>query len=432
MRIAFAISFVLLSSLEASRIAPADQPKTVTVYFIRHAQSFWNLKKAMKAMKAMNNAPGDMNTEEKKLWNGGNGDYGNNTPDVGLTERGFEQVKKLRDWWEAQSRCDDGTKCGECAENAVQCMAKQIRENAVKKCSAKTTKWFWESECIADDIWNDPNYESHSSSDKSATQNCTSTDPKSLSGSINNVVFGVSNLKRAIETMLVFISGLGLSKEQKPVLHIVSHLQETSAGEDAQTTLEKQKAPFSDRDDGGYSSALRYFGLNQGQSVPVTFDVTENTGNQQFGGIVGSIVGFGSRLDRFCGWLDTMADDQHKTFVLSGHSSFLMDFFKHFLKDKKHKKINLAEKILLGGKGTGLKLKLGNASMIRFQLKFVEGKCQIVQKQTQLLYGEWQVQGEVEGNSETVGLRNFVGQSIEYREGRKDLRGTCPKPSGGD
>jgi hypothetical protein len=441
MRIAFAISFGLLSGLGEAAVAPESQ-EVVTVYFMRHAQSMWNVRKAMrdwKKKKENKDKPGppewakdgqnnDIWEEEHKKKKKRSKLFKNSDKDVPLTTRGIEQVKKLRDWWQAQSKCLEGPKCGECVENAVQCM----NEN----------------------IWPGQKYTADHS-DESATQQCDSTDPKSLSGSIliDNVVFGVSNLQRAIETMLVFMSGLGLNEERKPVLHIVSDLQETSGGQDAQTTLPKGKVPFNIDDDNSdleqkkkYSNALESFGYSK-TSLPFTFDGEANYGNQLAGGklgeagkFLGFAKAFGLRLDDVCGWLGSKTDDKHKTFVLSGHSSFLMDFFVRFLKDADI--INLAEKILLGGEGTGLKLKLGNASMIKFELNIAktprrlrEGfkiDCSIRPKSTQLLYGEWQVQGEVKDNTETVSLRDFVGKSIEYEEGRKDLREFCPKPSGGD
>jgi broad specificity phosphatase PhoE len=431
MRIAYAISFGLLSGLGEATVAPEGQ--VVTVYFIRHAQSMWNVRKAMRDWKNADpekTGPPEWakDGQNKEIWDleqklGGK--FGNSYKDVPLTTRGIEQVKELRDWWQAQSTCAEGTECGKCVENAVQCM----NEN----------------------IWPGQKYTADHS-DKSATQTCSSLDPKSFLDLkfFERVVFGVSNLKRAIETMLVFMSGLGLTNERKPVLHIVSKLQETSGGKDAQTTLKYETAPFKIDDNSesvekiNYSNALKPFGNTP---LPFTFDVSANVGGQLLGGkggevakkLVGGHRAFGRRLRDFCTWLGLKTDKDHKTFVLSGHSSFLMDFFGAFLQDED---INLAEKILLGGKGTGLKLKLGNASMIKFELniaktpwRFRKGfniDCSILPKSTQLLYGEWQVQGEVKDNTETVSLRDFVGKSSEYREGRKDLRGTCPKPSGGD
>ena len=134
-------------------------------------------------------------------------------------------------------------------------------------------------------------------------------------------------------------------------------------------------------------------------SLPFTFDGTGNKGNNW------AITRQGynpmsNMFGNFCRWVYDKATSEKlpTTFVVSGHSSWLKRFFKAKLAKTGDVPLNLAELLLQGGKGTGYKIKLGNASMIKFELVVgVNGQCSITRGETQLEFGKWQAQTVKDG-----------------------------------
>ncbi len=409
-----------------------EKPVTVTVYFIRHAESEWNKKKAEnKAMKLTNKKIKESNKgkpraeKEKKMV-----EHDNKEADAPLTETGRNQVGTLRDWWKCRHNGENAMveNCPICKKTALSCLLanKALQETKKSEAGIETVSL---DHRVAGDV--------------TATQDCESDAPKTLTK--KNVIFGTSNLKRAIETLLIFIRGMregGESASDVPTVHIVSALQETSFGADASTKLKKTEIPFdgthADGESQGYGEALT--GYPQNVEKIVSFDGSDNLGdrNRWFNYM-------SDRFPKFCEWVDKKAESGHETFVISGHSSWLMDFFvasfggKGFGKDKENdEKLNLAENILrMNGKHNNkeLQIKLANASMIKFQLEVTQNngllskwwkgavQCVIKPKSTQLIFGDWQVAGSCESSQEACGeLKTLVAKTASPQS----LESTCP------
>ena len=387
-----------------------DSEDTVTIYFIRHAESTWNDKKAK--IKA--------NPSKKSFL--GTGLFDNNVADAPLTEKGKKQVEELRDWW---SSANPNT----CSHTALTCLMEVLNRSPIsQQMTASET-----------------NYDGAAEHDTSATPECRSDGSESISENSedprlltkDDVVFGTSNLKRAIETLLIFMRDMseqvhrGNIATHVPQVHIVSALQEKSKfGTDARTTLKAGEIPFdgtiTDGQKKGYAAALN--GYQQHHPVAL-FNGTANLGEQN--GLYES-----DRFPKFCEWIfSRQIEDGKKIFVISGHSSWLMKFFVKAFggngfgeNDILDGRLNLAENILRmdGNPKEGeLQLKLANASMIKFQLRKISGKfgCEVVNKSTQLIFGKWQTAGSCEKSPEACGkLKNLVKTKADG----DSVTGTCP------
>jgi len=389
------------------------KPATVTVYFIRHAESTWNEKKAK------------IKAKEIKKSLGGTGLFDNDVVDAPLTTKGIQQVSQLRDWW----MCKNGQKtCGPCIKKALSCLL------ARKELEPKTHSGENADAAETGKPTSDKN-------DESATEACDSNAPTDLRA--GNVIFGTSNLKRAIETLLIFIRAMkgAISRDSAaPKVHIVSALQELSLfGKDAKTSLLHGQVPF----DGTYEDGLakKYDGALQGYpqygGPIVSFDGSDNFGEQ-------NRVLKGNRFPSFCEWVHKEAKGD-TPFVISGHSTWLMEFFvasfggEGFGKDKaKDKQLNLAENILRmnGDAKKKLQLKLANASMIKFDLEVTPNQggffskwwkgpvqCGVKPNSTQLIFGDWQVAGSCESSQEACGE---LKRLVEKTASPQSLQNTCP------
>ena len=404
-----------------------ERSEKVTIFFIRHAQSKWNLRKGLRAMRTLSEGQEKllMQQHEEDV----KGNLANNERDVGLTSEGIEEVAGLRKLW---TSCKDFRPseaiptCTACIPNAVSCMYADIFHTREHEHPRPTFK------------------------DASATQVCDNTKAEVYSsfGDLSKVVFGVSNLQRAIETMLIFLSGLlpkPVTGGHRPEINIVSALQEASVGTDAQTTLKSGQVPFDQNDfdrTEKYAKALEYFaqvGNKLPETLPFTFKASANKGNPLLNGAWGKLNKFASRMQEFCDWVTTTAKGKHgdekKVFLLSGHSSWLKILFQRSLAHEEFK--NLAETILVGGSGSGVKLKLGNASMIKFEMvlstsphsfwKSARNVCKITPSSTQLIYGKWQVKGACASDKKCDSLKQQIRTSTEW--GTQVSGRDCGKPS---
>ena len=408
----------------------------VTIYFIRHAQSEWNENKAKNAeRKRMKKS----NSEEAEKMP----KFENDKKDSPLSDKGIEQVTTLRNWFRDQlNGCQE--ECTPCPQNAAVCLATSLPSDTV---SAKKGTSSITSEQVG--------VFEHAS----ATQACKVDELKSMiQNHFDQIVFATSNLKRAIETMLVFFSGivegLGAKKPQeKPEIHIVSALQETSLGTDAESSLPASKSPFENTFQQGteakYNAALETFPNHGGQNtLPFSFNVAANEGNLNTWR-----SSFNQRYDKFCEWVvdqSSSGDGGRRVFVISGHSSWLLGFFiksfgGHLFNDDPalDKQTNLAEKVLRMTRSTwefvkykvgfsnAMELKLGNASMIKFDLTLskqksfwgtISNKCEVAAKSTQLLFGNWQVAGSCKHSSSCPALVKYLPHIKA-----SDPNDTCPK-----
>jgi hypothetical protein len=383
-------------------IAESPEENTVTIYFIRHAESQWNEKKAK------------IKTGVVKKSGFGTGMFDNNVADAPLTEKGKKQVEELRDWWSFE-------RPNTCSHTALTCLMKVLNQPMTAS---------------------ETNNDGAAEHDTSATPECISNGLESISENSkdprlltkDDVVFGTSNLMRAIETLLIFMRDMSegahrdnLASENVPQVHIVSALQEKSLfGTDAKTTLKAGEIPFDgtirDGEEKGYAAALE--GYQQHHRVAL-FNGTANLGEQN--GVFTS-----DRFPKFCEWIfSRQIEDGKNIFVISGHSSWLMKFFvkafggNGFGKDDTlDGRLNLAENILRmdGNPKEGeLQLKLANASMIKFQLR--KTGCEVVPQSTQLIFGKWQTAGSCKKSPEACGkLKNLV----ETKADRESVTGTCP------
>ena len=262
------------------------QSREVIVYFVRHAQSIWNLKKLL-GKKHKNNS-GSLNLQNDKqvadLVEAGN--FKNNEADVALSNEGIRQVVKLRDWIRKGSNC---------AEDALKCVSKAIWPAGLT--SSKEPIDESRSLVGSQEEW----------LDSSEVQVCGARAELSELLRDNKVIFGVSNLKRAIETLLIFLSGFTNFGGETPKINIVSSLQEISGGTDAESTLPSGSVPFEDRnqaDAAGYTEAMKSFpSTAEDNSLPFVFDGSANSGNY---GKWSRYARGGVMLQDFCDWTKTV------------------------------------------------------------------------------------------------------------------------------
>ena len=128
-----------------------------------------------------------------------------------------------------------------------------------------------------------------------------------------------------------------------------------------------------------------------------------------------------SIIQNFCDWMfdasSKVTTVRPAVFLLSGNSSWLQKLFICSFGGKKFGKseefansANLAEKLLRVSGAKKFKIKLGNASLIKFKLALSDEKnlfgktvhrCVVQHQSTQLVFGNWQVHGHCnEGNTE--------------------------------
>ncbi len=229
-----------------------------------------------------------------------------------------------------------------------------------------------------------------SEADLSATQSCNKRDSQTdlKMTDLSDAVFGVSNLKRAIQTLLIFLSGVSKTDGgSKREIHILSALQERSMGTDAVSTLDKGAVPDAEYLGGVVDIPEKTFYAQLSENVD--FNKEYNKGNNWWN-TRGGLNPWSNMFGDFCQWVNEVSgENPTKPVLVAGHSSWLKKFFKSKLANKGNP--NLAEELLQGGSKIGYKIKLGNASMIKFELKVWEGGCSITRRTTQLILGKWQV-----------------------------------------
>ena len=393
--------------------APGQSPpqsREVIVYFVRHAQSIWNLKKLL-GKKQKNNS-GNLNPQNDQqvaeLVKAGN--FKNNEPDVALSNKGIEQVQKLRDWINQGSNCkEDASKCAyKAIWPAGITSSKEPTDESRSPLLGSEEEWL----------------------DSSEDQVCEAREELSQLVRENKVIFGVSNLKRAIETMLIFLSGFTNFGGEKPKINIVSSLQELSGGTDAGSTLPPGSVPFENREQAnaaGYTEAMKSFpSTAEDTSLPFVFDGSAyNMHYPKW-----SRYARGDKmLQDFCDWIYN--SEREKTFVVSGHSFWLRRLFinsfggaKFGEDDHADKESNMAER-LLRFSYSKMGIKLGNGSVIRFNFRLTQNvdgvECKIVPKNTQLIFGHWQVHGKCDEGRVCERLGDFMKRKI----GNVD-DSTCP------
>jgi hypothetical protein len=208
---------------------------------------------------------------------------------------------------------------------------------------------------------------------------------KFLSGEIDapdgeEVVYAVSNLRRAALTLLLVLSSRieGSynfdSKNYSPIkkIKVLSALQEISRNTDAKSKSEKGERPaFSINDLNPQLSCIKLNSL---------FDPACNIGNREPSKTQ-------DRLNGFCNWLIDQAINKNvRHFVIVGHSTWLFEFYKKF----KLSAGNEVESKLSGYTVVGNKKKmnkLGNSGVINTKISLNHGgiKCLIIPNSSVLL-----------------------------------------------
>jgi len=184
---------------------------------------------------------------------------------------------------------------------------------------------------------------------------------KILSGEkdAGSTILATSNLRRAFLTGLIALY-YRKEKGQSETVHILSCAQEISKGDDAQSITPVESVPEVDK--GRYGER---------------FDTNPfpNRGDQN-----GWTVKTGAtRLVDFCRRLYLFYETGNRHMILTGHSSWLQKLIKKYLSEDGN---NILEERL---KTRGLKL--GNASVVRFQMKLSDDGCEIVRGSTTLIFG---------------------------------------------
>lgn len=205
-------------------------------------------------------------------------------------------------------------------------------------------------------------------------------------------IFATSNLRRAALTLLIAFAdrfqpeqkngeaeatGTGIDK-----IHILSALQEISAGRDAQTHSKPGEPPVLN-----LKAEKCYF-----KGKTVNFNSVCNLGEQNSDK---EKAKDSARLDDFCRWVQNNVNDQ--PLVVSGHSTWLQKFFQKKLENSGKtaqsktdcnttntiRKGNLLEECLLTKD-----VKLGNGALMKFQLRLdTNVDCQIVGGSSEILHG---------------------------------------------
>jgi hypothetical protein len=384
--------------VELKEVSLDDRPITETkkVYFIRHAQSMWNQAKAESTSKLGSWFMDNWGAKKiRKLVTGlGNTDISftesfgfkpSAYKDAPLSDTGTIQVVSLANWfWSTTEPAPQTTAPLEChAGGALYCFAKNVWGNEFDTYTTDTQVSPADTTCnVDDDELQELKVKIESNSE--------------------DLVVGTSNLDRAIRTLAIFLRGVTTTGEYGDPktnlkINIVSALQETSSGADAQSLLGASSSPSTTID--------AYKGLS--------FNGEWNKGNQDspfFGSKKAFKKKYTKRFNEFCDFLFSDDYKEASTFLLSGHSYWLMFFYiQSFGKVKaiplsdpsSAPSYNAAELLLrLLGVGKLKKIKLGNASMIKFEV--VKGspkgdgagkdlKCHVKAQSTKMIYGNWQV-----------------------------------------
>jgi hypothetical protein len=188
---------------------------------------------------------------------------------------------------------------------------------------------------------------------------------------IEQTVIATSNLKRAYLTELLALKDRESDGSSKEKIWILSSTQELSDGADATSLATERECPELD--------AAEF-------EEKFTCEPAKNEGDEN-----GWWSFQSTRLKKFCEQLFGFANENNKRMILTGHSSWLQEFYKMFLKTPKGQTQSGIETGLLT-KG----VKLGNASVIEFQVRFnkesgffggAKTTCEIVSGSTHLVFG---------------------------------------------
>jgi hypothetical protein len=343
------------------------------IYFIRHANSEWNYAK--------NNG--------NKLFRKLKGATNAITPvykDTPLTDSGIKQSVDLYLWLNGDNKkCDNSNKDLE-----------------------SIWKTFWPNESVDD--WVQPPSPKNCQ-DVSAVQEC-SRNPKSreeITNLFNSKLpyIAVSNLRRAIQTLIIVLNNQLFGSKNQLSVYILSALQEISHAGDASSKLGAHKKPkFYTKVEG---STLKHWFGNMNDVYPAAINIANKyigeghlslndqkfniNSDNNFGDINGLIMNKRGprRIEDFCKWAFDLNGDDDTNIIISGHSSWLQNFYiKSFTNDID---LNLSEKIMQIKNIDGVKVKLGNSSLLYFQIEenSTGMGCHVRPGTTRLLYGYWQI-----------------------------------------
>ena len=204
------------------------------------------------------------------------------------------------------------------------------------------------------------------------------------------VTLAASILSRALLTELIALQPR-FSRHPAEKVHLLSALQELGGGVDAKASAQPCGVPVytamarGDTEDRNSDTNPENFVLEA-----TRFNTTGNIGGLNGEGSV-SQMSTEDRIRHFCDW--ALVQDT-PTLVITGHSSWLRDMFRTILLHEERQKVprpmmNRAELLLTVDKP---KIKLGNASVLEFDIEFWERGlsnvyCRIVPRSAQLVYG---------------------------------------------
>lgn len=352
--LAFASSFVgdpvSIADSDLEAIDEAVPKEGVTVHFIRHAESGWNIYQAEHGL-------------FKQLF----AQLDSSLKDARLTKRGVDQTMMLASFIQ-QGGCSKADRTQAWAESCLDRIP--LKEDISSK-------------AIPDD---EPG-KSHAAG---ITPSCSCGEADFLNSDAPAVI-ATSNLSRAILTGLIALKSR-ITKSSTPVL-MMSLLQELGAGIDAKTDTpahtfpdlrlgmyiiqEKRRkerghgmlAPKSD-----ISPRSRYFRSNEEyfETVKARFDLNYSVGDFN-SGILGPNAA--TRFQNFCFWALHVSD---KDIIVAGHSGWLLKFLQSHLPLEGRNEVE----------DTVTHHKLGNGSLITFKIVPDEKRvCRIVSGETQFVYG---------------------------------------------
>ena len=365
-------------SMESQKEQEATNPDDITVYFIRHAKSHWNAQGKLGQIA---------------------GTPTGSLEDAKLTATGRLQSLALRHWIDEgfdtdffSIRLNEGEKPDiplVYSDDTAKAEAGRIEGLILQNCeegrqTGKSEERQYYNYCV--DLM--------SSKDVSSLPTLSEKDRIMLNGSDDDdAVIAVSNLSRAILTSVIALKSRVSKAKARNSVYVLSCLQELGEGIDAKTSVPAgQLPPYQDLSGKGASSGSAKSLANDPTifSPPDdVFNLEGNLGNQN-GGLMESgakIVSRAERYREFCVWAKD--NYQEVDLIVTGHSSWLREFFIDKLPQDHPENRNKVEKMMTLHLP---KIKLGNASVVKFLLRVdANGECIIVPGETHLVFGAFKL-----------------------------------------
>jgi broad specificity phosphatase PhoE len=333
---------ILVSVLIGALCCLGDPDRTVTIYFMRHAESIWNYNKH-KDKGTLKEAEGPNLDKSSKEARDDDSVGSTATTDIDSDDDEFSDV--VDNVPESVQGDDSPGPSLQKGLGTASTPVFQVKGAERERDAPLSVRGHNQAIALGEDIL--------------ARVSTQADDPKAvLRGLVRdgNVVFGVSNLARTQQTMANFLNQCPEDKGfTKPFqIEILNCLQELSHAHDAWSSKGGRTDP-----EQAVPSALRkrdLFAWRFAPGVSKVIDLNGTLGFLRVGSYFRGRRDYMQRLEDFSVWLNGHYNQGHKTFLVAGHSTWLKALYK---KRMGNGATNRYEQTLR-------KTKLGNASMVKF------------------------------------------------------------------